>query len=65
MHTHPCANCATPVECDGTRIHNADGWPEVICTAYHLDGGGTAALLCESCLRDEDLRHDAGLERES
>jgi len=61
-HTHRCANCQTPVECEAELVLNPDGWPNVICEAYHLDGGGTAELLCEACLREDDLRHDANQE---
>ena len=49
MHTHPCADCGTPVECDGEREANHDGWPATICRAYHLDNGGQALVLCEFC----------------
>lgn len=52
-HTHPCEHCKTPVECDGERERNHDGWPEVICTSYHLPGGRIADVRCESC-EDED-----------
>jgi len=60
-HTHPCANCATPVECDGELVKNYNGWPEVVCTAYHEEH---RAGICESCLREDDLRHDADAERD-
>jgi len=62
-HTHPCSHCKTPVECDGEPVQNYDGWPETICTAYHMDGGGIDTRYCEDCLRDDDLRHDADLEQ--
>jgi hypothetical protein len=52
-HTHPCADCGTPVECDGEREANHDGWPATICRAYHLDNGGLALVLCEFCAKKE------------
>lgn len=59
-HTHPCSHCKTPVECDGELVQNYDGWPEVVCVIYHVDG---VEMACDDCLRDEDLRHDADLEQ--
>jgi hypothetical protein len=59
-HTHPCSHCKTPIDCDGELVQNYDGWPEVICAIYHVDG---VEMVCEACLRDEDLRHDADLEQ--
>jgi len=48
------------VECDGELVQNYDGWPEVVCVIYHVDG---VEMACDDCLRDEDLRHDADLEQ--
>jgi len=48
-HTHPCAHCAAPVQCDGTLEPNHDGLPEVICTTYHRPGGGLATFRCQRC----------------
>jgi hypothetical protein len=48
-HTHPCAHCQTPVECDGALEQNHDGWPPVMCTVYHLPSGMTLTALCEDC----------------
>jgi hypothetical protein len=52
-HTHDCARCHAPVECSDDNLErNYDGFPEVICTAYHLSDGSLAHLLCDDC---EDL----------
>jgi hypothetical protein len=48
-HSHPCAACRNPVECDGELEQNYDGWPEVICPAYHQTNGTIADLFCEKC----------------
>ena len=48
-HSHPCSGCQVSVECDGELERNFDGWPEVICTSYHLLNGETAEVLCEAC----------------
>ena len=54
MHNHPCAVCNTPVECDGFLQRNYDGWPEVVCSHYHLENGSVATVLCETCKGDEE-----------
>jgi len=52
-HSHPCAACRTPVECEGELVANDDGWPTVICRVYYLDGGQIDdTFLCEACARD-------------
>lgn len=61
MHSHPCSHCQTPVDCNGGEEQNYDGWPDVICVTYHIDNH--ADVLCDDCLRDEDLRHDADMEQ--
>lgn len=48
-HTHPCCHCGKSVECSGEQIRNFDGWPETICTAYHLQSGALAEWACEDC----------------
>jgi hypothetical protein len=49
MHTHPCSDCKTPVECAGEWEPNHDGFPEVICPHYHLPSGRLATMRCEAC----------------
>ena len=50
IHTHPCADCHTPTECDGTWESNDDGWPEAICDLYHQWSGWTNPdHICETC----------------
>lgn len=49
-HRHPCQHCKTPVECGGEWEQNIDGWPEVICREFHMEGGFTNPdFLCEDC----------------
>jgi hypothetical protein len=60
-HSHPCRHCRTPVECEGELVANDDGWPTVICRAYHLDGGQIDdTFLCEACRELEDDLCDDG-----
>lgn len=50
MHTHPCSDCGTPIDCDGSREENHDGWPAVICRSFHLSDGTTNSdAVCEGC----------------
>jgi hypothetical protein len=45
------------VSCDGELVANDDGWPTVICRAFHLDGGQVDSdFLCEEC--EEKARID-------
>lgn len=55
-HTHPCALCGKPTECHGDWERNYDGFPEAICTDYHLPSGSIAEVLCESCRDDRERR---------
>jgi hypothetical protein len=49
-HHHPCQSCGAPVPCEGTRVENYDGCPEVICLDFHLPNGTlNPACLCETC----------------
>ena len=49
-HSHPCADCHTPTDCHGDLERNYDGFPDVICTSYHLLCGITNHdFLCEAC----------------
>ena len=54
-HTHKCRVCGKRYECEGTLERNHDGWPEVICLAFHV------RLLqeCEDCF---DLPSDDAAE---
>ena len=55
-HSHPCTLCSTPVFCDCEMVENYDGFPEVICPAYHLPGGGLQLVLCPTCEAHEAAR---------
>ena len=58
-HLHPCVSCGAQVPCDGDYERNVDGWPEVICTAYHLSNGLlNPDCLCEPC-REQADKEDA------
>lgn len=46
-HTHTCQHCQAPVECDGALEPNYDGWPEQVCTVYHVQG---RHVLCDPCI---------------
>lgn len=48
-HTHPCSECQRPVPCSGEPVDNSDGWPEVICSDYHVSNGTVADVCCEDC----------------
>ena len=50
-HSHPCQWCRDPVPCYGIQRPN-DGFPEVVCEDYHLEGGTIAFLLCEFCTQE-------------
>ena len=44
-HRHVCDQCGESYSCTGTLEENYDGFPEVICVAYHERGERT----CEAC----------------
>lgn len=49
-HSHPCQSCGAPVDCEGTREANYDGFPAVICLVFHLQNGTlNPAFICENC----------------
>ena len=49
-HTHPCQSCGAWTICPGDLVQNPDGFPEIICPAFHLDGGGiNPEFCCEDC----------------
>lgn len=48
-HTHPCLYCKQPVSCDGEHLQNYDGFPAVICEAYHQALGAIADVRCVDC----------------
>lgn len=56
-HTHVCAKCAKPYECDGTLERNDDGFPEVICLTFHQDH----QQVCETCHVAADAATQADL----
>lgn len=51
-HDHPCFyadhGCTNRVPCSGELERN-DGFPEVICTSYHLPNGTIDAPVCDEC----------------
>jgi hypothetical protein len=55
-HSHPCADCGAPVACDAERYENYDGFPTVICPAYHRFGGYIAVVRCQTCDANEAAR---------
>jgi len=60
LHTHPCAECGTPVDCHGEWHRNHDGFPEVICDFYHVPTGAVATMICEPCyLKSLEVTHAA------
>jgi len=52
-HTHPCQECGQRFVCDGELFQNYDGWPEVVCQAFHVSHRN----VCETC--DARLQADA------
>lgn len=48
-HTHPCQNCGEPVDRNGELERNDDGYPEVVCYAYHVyEGSYTLYPECDA-----------------
>lgn len=62
-HTHPCADCRTPVDCPGSWEGNHDGFPEVICDVFHRRHW---TPLCEDCDADRQqaIRDEARVEND-
>jgi hypothetical protein len=56
-HTHPCGDCKEPLECDGQWERNYDGFPEAVCTIYHLLGAA-GDWLCHDCRAKRDKDDD-------
>jgi len=50
IHTHRCQHCGEPFECGGELERNYDGWPEVVCQAFHVYRFVT---LCDACTERE------------
>lgn len=48
-HLHPCGQCGVLVPCAGELVENYDGWPEVMCRAYHQEGADRSTFRCEAC----------------
>lgn len=56
-HHHKCQGCGVETECHGELEPNHDGFPVVICRAFHLDGGQVdSEFRCEDC--EEKARID-------
>jgi hypothetical protein len=51
-HSHPCSSpgCRNRVLCSGELTRNDDGWPETVCSDYHLSSGVINAQPCETCI---------------
>lgn len=51
-HHHPCGRCGAKTECGGVWEQNYDGWPEVVCSEFHVHLNASewpAMFLCELC----------------
>lgn len=48
-HTHTCRTCPNTFTCNGDPVNNHDGFPEVVCSIYHVSG----LDQCETCWCDE------------
>lgn len=59
-HTHTCPTCRTEYDCGGELKQNFDGWPEVVCTRYHLRGDRD----CEACEARDGNTEDEDFERD-
>ncbi len=59
-HCHPCVNCGTPTECDGTLEMNWDGLPTIICLEYHVTFG-KFDHRCEACQEAHERQAEADL----
>ncbi len=59
QHTHSCtvADCRNTVACDGILERNYDGFPDVICSDYHLSCGTVAEMFCDEHLHLADEAH--------
>lgn len=56
-HVHPCARCQVETECSGTLEANPDGWPEVVCVEFDIEG---LEVLCEDCAELADRCDEPG-----
>jgi hypothetical protein len=56
-HTHTCETpgCKVEVACGGSLEQNYDGWPEVICDAFHVDH--RPSFHCEKCEEKAAVAH--------
>jgi hypothetical protein len=54
-HTHICARCHRPFPCAGELLRNFDGYPEVICDLFHVQGNHFKE--CESCAMTAFCEH--------
>ena len=52
-HTHRCEECGQPFPCTGEQFFNYDGWPEVVCQAFHVHYRNVCET-CEARLQAED-----------
>ena len=50
-HSHRCARCDRPFGCAGELIRNWDGFPDVICQLFHVNGDVYPQFReCPDCL---------------
>jgi hypothetical protein len=62
-HTHDCQRCGRKMRCGGELERNYDGFPEVICTRFHVIGHD----ICDECdelLAEETRRENAEVSAE-
>lgn len=64
IHSHPCADCLTPVDCDGELEQNHDGGDYHPCDL--VDRFPRQTPLCESCAgaRQQAIRDEARVEND-
>lgn len=53
IHHHTCA-CGLRFPCSGQWERNYDGWPEVICTHYHVMDWRRCERCLERCLEQAE-----------
>lgn len=56
QHPHKCVHCRQLFQCAAPQQANYDGWPDVVCESYHIEGND----WCENCLGQMlyDQAHD-------
>ncbi len=56
QHPHKCRRCGNLFQCAAPQRENYDGWPDVVCESYHVEGYD----WCEECIGQMlvDQEHD-------